>query len=75
MFLAGRAAIVEAVLLDVDDTVYRAVTLANDPAADLQSAHGRFRYFAPDEVEPCAAEPGATDAGPATSTGLGGARQ
>jgi hypothetical protein len=75
MFLAGRAAIVEAVLLDVDDAVYLAVTLADDPAADLQSAHGRFRYFAPDEVEPCAAEPGATDAGPATGTGLGGARQ
>jgi hypothetical protein len=53
MFLAGREAIVEAVLLDVDDTVYLAVTLADDPAADLQSAHGRFRYFAPDEVEPC----------------------
>jgi hypothetical protein len=53
MFLVGRAALVEAVLLDVDDTVYLAVTLTDDPAADLQSAHGRFRYFAPDEVEPC----------------------
>jgi hypothetical protein len=53
MFLAGRAALVEAVLLDVDDTAYLAVTLADDPAADLQSAHGRFRYFSPDEVEPC----------------------
>jgi hypothetical protein len=53
MFLAGRAALVEAVLVDVDDTSYLAVTLADDPAADLQSAHGRFRYFSPDEVEPC----------------------
>jgi hypothetical protein len=52
MFLAGRAALVEAVLLDVDDTAYLAVTLADDPAADLQSAHGRFLYFSPDEVEP-----------------------
>jgi hypothetical protein len=52
MFLAGRKARVEAVLLDVDDTVYLAVTLADDEAADLQAAHGRFRYFAPDEVEP-----------------------
>jgi hypothetical protein len=52
MFLAGRAALVEAVLLDVDDTAYLAVTLAGDPAADLQAAHGRFLYFAPDEVEP-----------------------
>jgi len=59
MFLAGRAALVEAVLLDVDDTAYLAVTLADDPAADLQAAHGRFLYFAPDEVEPDASEPSA----------------
>jgi hypothetical protein len=52
MFLAGRDAIVEAVLLDVDDVTYLAVTLADDPAADLQAAHGRFLYFSPDEVEP-----------------------
>jgi len=52
MFLAGRAAVVEAVLLDVDDQPYLAVTLADDPAADLQAAHGRFLYFMPDEVEP-----------------------
>jgi hypothetical protein len=48
MFLAGRAAIVEAVLLDVDDNPYLAVSLVEQPAA----AHGRFLYFAPDEVEP-----------------------
>jgi hypothetical protein len=52
MFLAGRVAVVEAVLADVDDAAYLAVTLADDPAADLQAAHGRFLYFAPDEVEP-----------------------
>ena len=28
-----------------------AVTLDDDPAADLQVAHGRFRYFRPDEIE------------------------
>jgi hypothetical protein len=61
MFLAGRAALVEAVLLDVDDTAYLAVTLADDPAADLQAAHGRFLYFAPDEVEPNASEPDAME--------------
>jgi hypothetical protein len=53
MFLAGRLATVEAVLLDVDDNPYLAVTLADDPGADVQRSHGRFRYFAPDEVEPC----------------------
>ncbi len=58
MFLAGRAAIVEAVLFDVDDTAYLAVSLADAPDADLQVAHGRFLYFAPDEVEPSEAGAG-----------------
>lgn len=52
MFLAGRDALVEAVLEDVDGTCYLAVSLADDPGADLQAAHGRFLYFAPDEVDP-----------------------
>jgi hypothetical protein len=52
MFLAGRTAVVEAVLRDVDDRPYLAVTLADDPGADIHRRHGRFRYFAPDEVEP-----------------------
>jgi len=53
MFLVGRIAMVEAVLVDVDGNPYLAVTLVDDPAAELQRDHGRFRYFAPDEVEPC----------------------
>ena len=52
MFLVGRTALVEAVLLDVDDQPYLAVTLTDDPAADLHASHGRFLYFSPDEVEP-----------------------
>jgi hypothetical protein len=48
MFLAGRAAIVEAVLLDVDDNPYLAVSLVDAP----DTGHGRFLYFSPDEVEP-----------------------
>jgi hypothetical protein len=52
MFLAGRLATIEAVLHDVDDRPYLAVTLADDASADLQRAHGRFLYFTPDEVEP-----------------------
>jgi hypothetical protein len=52
MFLAGRAAEVAAVLLDVDDNPYLAVVLRDDPAADLALAHGRYLYFSPDEVEP-----------------------
>ena len=52
MFLTGRRARVEAVLLDVENTPYLAVSLADDPDEDLRVAHGRFLYFAPDEVEP-----------------------
>jgi len=69
MFLAGRAALVEAVLVDVDDTSYLAVTLADDPAADLQAAHGRFLYFSPDEVEPCPAGPDDPLGHPTTNQG------
>jgi hypothetical protein len=52
IFLTGREARVEAVLQDVDGQVHLAVTPVDDPAADLQRSHGRFLYFAPDEVEP-----------------------
>lgn len=52
MFLAGRRATVEAVFLDVDGERHLAVTLDDDPGADLLREQGRFLYFAPDEVEP-----------------------
>jgi hypothetical protein len=52
MFLIGRVAEVQAVLLDVDDNPYLAVSLADTPDEDLRIAHGRFLYFATDEVEP-----------------------
>jgi hypothetical protein len=52
MFLTGRPARVEAVLLDVENTPYLAVSLADDPDEDIRAMHGRFLYFAPDEVEP-----------------------
>jgi hypothetical protein len=52
LFLVGREAVVEAVLHDVDGHLHLAVTPAGDPAADLNRQHGRFLYFAPDEVEP-----------------------
>ncbi|HEY6791514.1 MAG TPA: hypothetical protein VI365_29800 [Trebonia sp.] len=38
MFLAGRTAVVEAVLVDVDDTAYLVVTLADDPLAPRHPA-------------------------------------
>jgi hypothetical protein len=52
MFLVGRLATVEAVFQDVDGNRHLAVTLDEDPAADLQRWHGRYLYFSPDEVEP-----------------------
>ena len=54
MFLHGRTATVEAVLSDLDGAQHVAVTL--DDLADLAdlgfNPHGRFLYFAPDEIEP-----------------------
>lgn len=56
MFLAGRTALVEAVFLDVDDSQHVAVTLEEDPGADVLQWYGRFHYFAPEEVEPLRGE-------------------
>jgi hypothetical protein len=55
VFLIGQPALVEAVLHDVDGEIHLAVSLVDDPAAQLQAAHGRYRYFRPDEVEVCTA--------------------
>jgi hypothetical protein len=47
---------VAAVLCNVDDEWHLAVTPDDDPeAAELMLAHGRYLYFAPDEVEPLGA--------------------
>ena len=55
MFLEGRTATVAAVLLDVDGNTHVAVTIDDDPGAEISAAHGRFRYFAPDELTPLGA--------------------
>ncbi|MQY36454.1 hypothetical protein SRB17_44550 [Streptomyces sp. RB17] len=52
MFLDGRTARVSAVLHDVDGSVHLAVTVEDDPAAELHGWYGRFHYFRPDEVQP-----------------------
>ncbi|MEV8626306.1 hypothetical protein [Streptomyces sp. NPDC051079] len=51
LFLDGRGALVEAVLHDVDGGVHIAVTVEDDPGADIRREQGRFLYFRPDEVE------------------------
>jgi hypothetical protein len=57
LFLTGRTALVEAVLFDVDGHVHLALVPEDDPAAEMQRNHGRFLYFAPDEVEPLGGNP------------------
>ncbi|MEV7188099.1 hypothetical protein [Kitasatospora sp. NPDC093102] len=52
LFLDGLTGVVEAVLHDLDGSVHLAVTVEDDPGADLWRAQGRFRYFQPDEVTP-----------------------
>jgi hypothetical protein len=52
LFVAGRTATVAAVVFDVDGGTHLAVTVDDDPAADLHDWYGRYLYFAPDEVEP-----------------------
>ncbi|WDO10315.1 hypothetical protein ME763_34250 [Streptomyces murinus] len=54
MFLDGRSATVAGVFHDVDGSVRLAVTVDDDPAAELHGWYGRFHYFRPDEVEPLA---------------------
>ena len=54
MFLVGRTATVAAVFSDVDGGSHLAVTL-DDLAEDGYNPHGRYLYFAPDEVEPLGA--------------------
>ncbi|MDQ2765603.1 MAG: hypothetical protein M3Y30_00485 [Gemmatimonadota bacterium] len=51
MFLDGRSARVEGIFGDVDGATYVAVTVEDDPAAELHDAYGRFFYFYPEEVE------------------------
>ena len=52
MFLSGRTARVKGVFHDVDGGVHLAVTIDDDPAAELHGWYGRFHYFRPDELEP-----------------------
>ena len=63
MFLAGRTARVEGVFRDVDDARHVAVTL-EDPSQRAAPWYGRYHYFAPEEVEPLAADGSHVDDAP-----------
>ncbi len=56
IFLAGRIALVEGVMNDVDGGVSLALSLPDDPATELHQWYGRFLYFHPDECEPMTLE-------------------
>ncbi|HEY7371602.1 MAG TPA: hypothetical protein VIF57_05435 [Polyangia bacterium] len=64
MFLDGMAATVEAVMRDVEDRDCLAVTLDDDPGAEILRWQRRFLYFHPDEVEPLDAAAAPPPAGP-----------
>jgi hypothetical protein len=51
MFLADRVGTVAAVLADVDGETHVAVAL-DGLEGEVQRSHGRYLYFAPDELEP-----------------------
>jgi hypothetical protein len=57
MFLAGQEAVVSAVHVDLDGETHVAVTLVDDPAAELHDWYGRHLYFAPDELRPLVDHP------------------
>ncbi|HET9078074.1 MAG TPA: hypothetical protein VFN68_14150 [Acidimicrobiales bacterium] len=51
MFLAGRAAVVDAVHRDLDGATFVAVSLEDDPLTAEMVSHGRYFYFRPEELE------------------------
>ena len=70
LFLAGQVAVVAGVHADVDGQTHIAVTLEDDPAADLHDWYGRYYYFGPEEIEPLIGSDGtAGTAGTAVADG------
>jgi hypothetical protein len=51
LFYAGRLATVKAVFDDLDGDRHVAVTVDDDPAAELFDWQGRYLFFHPDEIE------------------------
>jgi hypothetical protein len=54
-FLQDKLATVRAVHQDVDNQMYVAVTVDDDPATEMHDWYGRSLFFYPDEVEPVSA--------------------
>jgi hypothetical protein len=58
LLFAGCTATVRAVLRDAEDREWVAVTIDDDPAAELHEWYGRYHYYHLDEVEPLPAPGG-----------------
>jgi hypothetical protein len=54
MFVDEKIATVRAIHQDVENQMYVAVTVDDDPASDLHVWYGRSLFFYPDEIEPLA---------------------
>lgn len=52
LLYVGHVATVAEVRQDVDGTIFLAVTIDDDPAAELHDWYGRYHYYRTDEVEP-----------------------
>jgi hypothetical protein len=52
LFLDGKLATVRAIHQDVENLMYVAVSVDDDPASELHDWYGRSLFFYPDEVEP-----------------------
>jgi hypothetical protein len=52
VFVDGKTATVRAIHQDVEDVLYVAVTVDDDPASDLHDWYGRSFFFYPEEIEP-----------------------
>lgn len=50
--LDGRSATLERIYIDVEDRVYLAVTVDDDPGQELMRATGRYLFFFASEVQP-----------------------
>lgn len=55
VFLDGKTATVRAIHQDVENQMYVAVTVDDDPASDMHDWYGRSFFFYPEEVQPLAA--------------------
>lgn len=59
MFIDEKIATVRAIHQDVENQMYVAVTVDDDPASDLHEWYGRSLFFYPDEIEPLGVPAGA----------------